>query len=316
MRPCRASVCGLLVGLTMRNRWNIRLPASWPWRWPGFVPDMRVWTDLFGVLFGVAHWFEVVASLLACGGLSDACRRPSSFSLLAQREGTKRNGLWSPPTLQALSVEGLGTDRTLPVRPDGHTAPSPSTEAREGVSRRVALRSLPPGRTVRSGLAGRLPHQYGGIVCGRAPVGNPSRQDIGRTVVGAGRRRFSTDEGLVIQSRGRQVSATTADRRHWIPACAGMTVRGGPRGKNETTRLRWSERSAATRGSHSLASVEGDGAVWPSVEQEVSCLFQPLRATRLVGSAGSIGHFSWLLLFGPAKRSSSGAGRRPKAHRR
>jgi hypothetical protein len=117
MRPCRASVCGLLVGLTTRNRWNIRLPASWPWRWPWFVPDMRVWTDLFGVLFGAAHFLCVVARWLACGGLSDACRRPSSFSLRAQREGTKRNGLWSPPTLQALALEGVGTDRTLSVRP-------------------------------------------------------------------------------------------------------------------------------------------------------------------------------------------------------
>jgi len=38
-----------------------------------------------GILFS-AIW-------LACGGLSAACRRPSHFSLLAQREVTKRNGL-------------------------------------------------------------------------------------------------------------------------------------------------------------------------------------------------------------------------------
>jgi hypothetical protein len=56
---------------------------------------------------GVAFDVGWVARLLACGGLSDACRRPSSFSLLAQREGTKRNGLSSPPTLQALSVEAF-----------------------------------------------------------------------------------------------------------------------------------------------------------------------------------------------------------------
>jgi hypothetical protein len=37
-----------------------------------------------------------VATGLACGGLSDACRRPSHFSLLAQREVTKRNGLTQP----------------------------------------------------------------------------------------------------------------------------------------------------------------------------------------------------------------------------
>jgi hypothetical protein len=29
-----------------------------------------------------------------------------------------------------------------------------------------------------------------------------------------------------IQQREQQVFATTAHRRHWIPACAGMTVRG------------------------------------------------------------------------------------------
>ena len=76
------------------------------------------------------------------------------------------------------------------------------------------------------------------------------------------------------------------------------------------------ERSPASHDTPSLASVDGDGAVWPPVEQEVSCLFQPLRATRLVGSAGSIGHFSWPLLFGPAKRSGSLAGRPAKARRR
>jgi hypothetical protein len=76
------------------------------------------------------------------------------------------------------------------------------------------------------------------------------------------------------------------------------------------------ERSPASHDSPSLASVEGDGAVWPPVEQEVSCLFQAPQAPRLVGSAGSIGHFSWLLLFGPAKRSSSLAGRPAKARRR
>jgi hypothetical protein len=43
-----------------------------------------------GLLSLVLAW---VASLLACGVLSSACRRPSHFSLLAQREVTKRNGL-------------------------------------------------------------------------------------------------------------------------------------------------------------------------------------------------------------------------------
>jgi hypothetical protein len=46
------------------------------------------------------------------------------------------------------------------------------------------------------------------------------------------------------------------------------------RSKNGAVRLRWSERSAATRDTHALTSVNGDGAVWPKVEQEVSRLFQ------------------------------------------
>jgi hypothetical protein len=79
---------------------------------------------------------------------------------------------------------GVGNRQDTSCSTGGHTAPSPFTEAREGVPRMVALRSLPPDRAVRSGLVYRLPHRYGCIARGRAPVGNPSRQDIGRTVVG------------------------------------------------------------------------------------------------------------------------------------
>jgi hypothetical protein len=39
-------------------------------------------------------------------------------------------------------------------------------------------------------------------------------------------------------------------------------------------RLRWSEREAASCDSHAPTSFDGDGAVWPEVEQEVSHLFQ------------------------------------------
>jgi hypothetical protein len=110
-----------------------------------------------------------VARLLACGGLSDACRRPSSFSLLAHatagsggerrsrpegrraggpqsREGTKRNGLWSPPTLQAMSLEVFWNRRGSSCQTNGHTAPSPLTEAGEWVLLVVALRLLQRGR--------------------------------------------------------------------------------------------------------------------------------------------------------------------------
>ena len=58
---------------------------------------------------------DVVDGWLACGGLSSACRRPSYLSLLAQRDVTQRNGLWDPPTLQALAIEVFGTCVTLPV---------------------------------------------------------------------------------------------------------------------------------------------------------------------------------------------------------
>jgi hypothetical protein len=145
----------------------------------------------------------------------------------------------------------------------------------------------------------------------------------------------------------------------WIPACAHYCPAHDGRVSDRrrstrdasipdrTARSGGSERSATIHDSPSLASVEGDGAEWPPVEQEVSCLFQPLRTTRLVGSAGSTGHFSWFLLLipgipgsspgqalpsalragcavrhrsrrwrGRAKRRDSGAGRRPKARRR
>ena len=66
-------------------------------------------------LWGAFARSDVVGGWLACGGLSSACRRPSYLSLLAQRDVTQRNGLWDPPTLQALAIEVFGTCVTLPV---------------------------------------------------------------------------------------------------------------------------------------------------------------------------------------------------------
>jgi hypothetical protein len=51
--------------------------------------DCRVDARFLSTVF----FLDVVAGLLVCGGHSSACRRPSHFSLLAQREVTKRNGL-------------------------------------------------------------------------------------------------------------------------------------------------------------------------------------------------------------------------------
>jgi hypothetical protein len=39
------------------------------------------------------------------------------------------------------------------------------------------------------------------------------------------RGAFQQAKVLVIQQQERQAFATTTHRRHWIPACAGMTVR-------------------------------------------------------------------------------------------
>jgi hypothetical protein len=106
-----------------------------------------------------------IARLLACGGLSNACRRPSHLSLLAHatawsgseqrswpegrraepvpdlirecpesRKVTQRNGLSSPPTLQALTVEVSWNLRSSSCYTNGHTAPSPIIEAREWIS--------------------------------------------------------------------------------------------------------------------------------------------------------------------------------------
>jgi hypothetical protein len=50
---------------------------------------------------------------------------------------------------------------------------------------------------------------------------------------GAGRRRFSTDEGLVIQRRRCTVVAKTHRSCYWIPACAGMTSGPGARNQDE-----------------------------------------------------------------------------------
>jgi hypothetical protein len=49
---------------------------------------------------------------------------------------------------------------------------------------------------------------------------------------------------------------------------------------NEATRPSWGKRSAAIRDIASLTSVNGDGAVWPKVEQEVSRLFQDASSAK------------------------------------
>jgi hypothetical protein len=55
--------------------------------------------------------------------------------------------LSSPPTLQALSVEAFWNRRDTSCSTFGHSAPSPLTEVRAGVSRVAALRSLQRNRT-------------------------------------------------------------------------------------------------------------------------------------------------------------------------
>jgi hypothetical protein len=143
MRPCGASVHGRLVGLTTRNRWNIRLPASWPWRWPGFVPEMQVWIGLFGrcsVRRTCLRWSPACSP--AAGFRTPAGARVPSLCWPKEKEpremAYRARRLYKP-----CSSKG-GNRQDTSCSTNGHTAPSPSTEAREGVSRRVALRSLPP----------------------------------------------------------------------------------------------------------------------------------------------------------------------------
>jgi hypothetical protein len=57
------------------------------WLFGGVVAVGARLQQSFACIGAIARW-------LACSGLSVACRRPSHFSLLAQREVTKRNGLF------------------------------------------------------------------------------------------------------------------------------------------------------------------------------------------------------------------------------
>jgi hypothetical protein len=54
----------------------------------------------------------------------------------------------------------------------------------------------------------------------------------------------------------------------------------GMQGKDEAVRPCWSEQSEASCDTHAQPSVNGDGAVWPTVEQEVSRLFQKTSSAR------------------------------------
>jgi hypothetical protein len=66
--------------------------------------------------------------------------------------------------------------------------------------------------------------------------------------------------------------------------------------KIEVVRLRWSERSTTRCDTHTSTSVNGDGAVWPKVEQEEPRQFQnasSAKACRVGGlhKAISLGYF-------------------------
>jgi hypothetical protein len=118
----------------MAWRWlacgGVSLLAPSPLRGEGWDEGRVLRRPSLDLAFGVG----LVARLLTCGGLSLACRPASYFSLLAQREVAKRNGLWSPPTLQALGLEVVWNRRGSSCSTGGHTAPSPFTEGGAGVS--------------------------------------------------------------------------------------------------------------------------------------------------------------------------------------
>jgi hypothetical protein len=220
----------------------------------------------FGVLFGAAHFFmcgREVARLRRAFG-----RLPAPESLLFAGPKRRNQEKWPVEPADPTSPvgRGVGNRQDTSCSTGGHTAPSPSTEAREGVSRVVALRLLPPDRAVRSGLVYRLSHRYGCIARGRVPIGNPSRQGIGRTVVGAGAGRDPVAGAVGFRDDRPPTLLDSGLRRNDGEG-------GEPRGKHGAVRPRWSRRRATTSNTHSPASVNGDGAVWPSVEQEVSCLF-------------------------------------------
>ncbi|MDE2087410.1 MAG: hypothetical protein KGI63_09265, partial [Xanthomonadaceae bacterium] len=60
--------------------------------------------------------------------VSDACRRPSYFSLLAQREITQRNGLIQSAAITSRAFRGSWSYARLRDKRYGHTAPYLKTE--------------------------------------------------------------------------------------------------------------------------------------------------------------------------------------------
>jgi hypothetical protein len=105
--------------------------------------------------------------------------------------------------------------------------------------------------------------------------------------------RFRGNDGKGSGESSRQRTPTSLD--------SGLRRNDGeghkPRSENGAVRLRWSERSTASCDTHAQPSVNGDGAVWPKVEQEVSRLFQKTssaKACRVGGldKAISLGSFS------------------------
>jgi hypothetical protein len=58
------------------------------------------------------------------------------------------------------------------------------------------------------------------------------------------------------------------------------------RSKNEAAQPRWSEPSAASCDTPALPSVNGDGAMWPKVEQEEPRLFQTTSSAKVCRVGG------------------------------
>jgi hypothetical protein len=190
-------------------------------------------------LYGVG----LVARWLACGGLSDACRRPSPFSLLAQREGTKRNGLSSPPTLQALALEGLGTDRTLPVRPTATPHRRRSLRPERDCCRLplfACSNVAEPPVTCHTFCS---PHRHSGA--GRNPVAGAVGRRDNRTLTSLDPGLRRDDEQK--QKRGGSACSKSQETPH-------RNIRHAGAGKDTPIH-------------HTSAppSVDGDGAVWPFV---------------------------------------------------
>ncbi len=187
--------------------------------------------------FGV----RVVATWLACRGLSNRCRGPSHFSLLAQRKVTKRKGTPVTRSTGLRPFESVRAGRAfrhdVPVVSKRNRHPwrppcgpfRPALTAAQGTRARLADAS--PSETAPSPRRGE---GWGeGRVLGTASLVRHS--GVGRTSAKRAERPQDGPEGVseanhpVTLSLGCRDYANIKRQRHWTPAYAGVTTVKGYR---------------------------------------------------------------------------------------